>query len=151
MKQDDALLSELSDLLQDDVFQSALCASAGKCAFDTGSTLTEVSQSQPDSDQRPMIISGMHTPTRDRPYICDQDGCNKSFTRSSHLTRHKRTHTKKRPFACDQCNKSFSQSGVLTAHKRIHTGEKPFVCDQGGCHKTFTTSRDLIRHKRIHT
>ncbi|WP_230459790.1 hypothetical protein, partial [Sansalvadorimonas verongulae] len=58
MKYDDVLLSELSDFLQDDVFQSALCASAQECALADG-TLTE--ESQPDSDQRPKNISGMHT------------------------------------------------------------------------------------------
>ncbi|MTI11597.1 hypothetical protein E1189_00540 [Sansalvadorimonas verongulae] len=30
--------------------------------------------------------------TGERPYVCDQDGCNKAFTTSSHLTKHKRTH-----------------------------------------------------------
>ncbi|MTI11539.1 hypothetical protein E1189_00225, partial [Sansalvadorimonas verongulae] len=32
--------------------------------------------------------------TGDKPYICDQVGCNKRFTQSSHLARHLRAHRK---------------------------------------------------------
>ncbi|MTI11688.1 hypothetical protein, partial [Sansalvadorimonas verongulae] len=85
----DTLFPELSALQQqDDVFQSVICASAGECAFDTGGTLTEVSQTQPESDQRPTDISGMNTPgfnvkkypvrgcdqNGGKPFACDQDG-----------------------------------------------------------------------------
>ncbi|MTI11833.1 C2H2-type zinc finger protein [Sansalvadorimonas verongulae] len=153
LEQDAPLLSELSDLLQDDVFQSAPCASAEGCAFDTPS----------ESDQRLTNISGMNmlkVHTEDKLFVCDQDGCNKSFTSSSNFARHKRTHTGNRPYVCNQsgCNRSFTQPAHLTAHKRIHTGItahkrshtgegplsvirtgatsrslRPFVCDQDGC------------------
>ncbi|WP_230460195.1 C2H2-type zinc finger protein, partial [Sansalvadorimonas verongulae] len=120
LEQDETLLSELSDLLQDDAFQSVLCDSAGEFTPDTDSTLNEVSQIQPDNDQLPRNISGM---------ACDQDRGHETFTTSGHMTRHKRTHTRDRLFVCDfdGCNKAYIASGELTKHKRTHTRDRPFV------------------------
>ncbi|MTI11775.1 C2H2-type zinc finger protein, partial [Sansalvadorimonas verongulae] len=155
LKQNDTLLSELSGLLQDDVFQSVLCASTGECAFDTDGTLSEVSPTQPDSDQRPTDISGGHmvrSGVKKYPVgVCEKSGGNQSFSQPSRLTACKRTHTGEKPFICSQdgCHKAFTRSSDLTRHKRIHTGDRPHVCDQ--CHKAFTTSCNLTDHKRIHT
>ncbi|EHA21369.1 hypothetical protein ASPNIDRAFT_191126, partial [Aspergillus niger ATCC 1015] len=35
--------------------------------------------------------------------------CSQSFTKEDHLSRHIRTHTKERPFACSVCGKPFSR------------------------------------------
>ena len=66
---------------------------------------------------------------------------------------HKRTHSRERPYKCDVdgCDKAFTQSGTLAQHKHTHTGEKPYKCDVDGCDKAFAYSNKLARHKRTHT
>ncbi|WP_230459824.1 hypothetical protein, partial [Sansalvadorimonas verongulae] len=60
LEQNDALLSEISDLLPEEVFQRFLCTSAQECALntdgslaETNDTLTEVSEIQPETRSTP--------------------------------------------------------------------------------------------------
>lgn len=59
-----------------------------------------------------------------KKYHCNQ--CNKSFTRSDMLTRHRRLHSGDRPFQCNECKQEFSRSDHLSTHMRTHTGK----CDE---------------------
>ena len=56
------------------------------------------------------------------------------------MVRHKRIHSRERPFQCNICDKAFTRSSSLVEHKRIHSGERPFQCN---------VSSGLIKHTRI--
>lgn len=53
-----------------------------------------------------------------RRHRCSE--CGKAFTRASHLSRHRLTHTGERPHRCASCGKAFSQKVHLQAHLRRH-------------------------------
>ncbi|KAK0376174.1 hypothetical protein CLIM01_06492 [Colletotrichum limetticola] len=84
-------------------------------------------------------------------YVCDIDGCGKSFYQSTHLDTHKRAHTGEKPYKCTwpNCERTFSQPGNLKTHMRRHTGEKPFRCEQ--CSKVFAQRGNLQTHMATHT
>ncbi|KAH3676254.1 hypothetical protein WICMUC_002131 [Wickerhamomyces mucosus] len=84
-------------------------------------------------------------PTEDKLFICNYDGCGKTFTRRYNVRSHVQTHLSDRPFVCDHedCNKAFVRQHDLTRHKKIHE-EFAFRCE---CGKKFSRQDALFRHR----
>lgn len=59
---------------------------------------------------------------RARNFFCSISGCEKSYTKKSHLDTHIRTHTREKPYPCtaDECNKKFARSDELSRHAKVH-------------------------------
>lgn len=91
------------------------------------------------------------TSTKARKYLCPWDGCQRAYTKSSHVKAHMRVHTGELPFACpwEGCGGRFPRAETLSRHYRRHSGERNYVCPQ--CSANFARSDHLRGHMKRHS
>jgi len=63
---------------------------------------------------------------------------------------HERTHTKEKPLKCSICNKCFSESSNLAKHRKTHGEEGFHFCSFPECGKSFHRLDQLKRHAGTH-
>ncbi|ESZ96406.1 hypothetical protein SBOR_3238 [Sclerotinia borealis F-4128] len=84
-------------------------------------------------------MDGQEPPSR---WLCQSQGCTKSFQRKEHLTRHQKSHSSTSPaYVCRICHKEFSRSDGLQRHLGLHgqqykkpTGRSRRAC--AACHSS---------------
>ena len=87
----------------------------------------------------------MRTHSGERPFTCPE--CEKSSTRGN-LAVHRRVHSGERPFTCVECGKSFSRSVHLSRHRKVHKLYTCSECGKVITNRSL--SRHKIIHQNAH-
>lgn len=102
-------------------------------------------------------MKSAHSDIRD--YVCEWQGCGKSFITATRLRRHHAAHEGREKFRCTvtDCGQTFRKHGTLQKHvTTFHEGRHPYVCELSNendmkCGAGFDTEGRLESHaRRVH-
>ncbi|XP_077546484.1 uncharacterized protein LOC144159086 isoform X2 [Haemaphysalis longicornis] len=110
----------------------------------------EIVETSPDSDRNSDADLGAAQPRMTGKHHFSCHFCPYTSSYKSAVTRHIRTHTKKKPFRCDLCSRSFSRREHLTRHSATHAKEKRYNCEKCPA-QGFISKAKLIQHMFSHT
>jgi len=80
-----------------------------------------------------------------KAYMCPVEGCNKAFSQSYNLTKHKKTVHEGVYYECEECGRRFGVKHNMSRHfQTVHLQEKRFKCPT--CGIKFARKQDLKRH-----
>lgn len=87
--------------------------------------------------------------TKEKPYKCENQDCDKTFSTISERSRHHKTHVPEKTYLCPEpgCGRSFSLYTHLYQHKFSHSDTK-FSCDINGCDKCYSRPYSLNYHRK---
>ena len=67
-----------------------------------------------------MLLHKFFCTLGEKPYSCPVKGCERRFSRSDELSRHRRAHTGEKRFGCGFCGHRFVRSDHLDKHVKRH-------------------------------
>ncbi|PMD29708.1 hypothetical protein L207DRAFT_593272 [Hyaloscypha variabilis F] len=111
---------------------------------------------QPQSETEEIISSPRNKDVSKFKFKCEK--CEKSYTRSTTLQEHKRSHNNERRWACQLCPRRFVRLKDRNRHQKSQHAEKTIECGlpfqlngmrwKWGCHQRFAREDGLVSHLR---
>ena len=97
------------------------------------------------------IKNSFYLNNKKKSKVLQCDVCLKSFSYSSELEKHYRSHTGEKPFACQICGRKFATYPNLVRHQTIHSDVRNFKCSFCPEDKFFKSKSQLSRHMILHS
>ncbi|XP_047664748.1 general transcription factor IIIA, b isoform X2 [Tachysurus fulvidraco] len=84
---------------------------------------------------------------KEKQYVCDYEGCLKTFRKNNRLKAHKCEHTNQLPFECryEGCEKKYVTAKKLKKHEKVHDG---YLCVEEGCEFQGRTWTEYQAHRK---
>jgi hypothetical protein len=101
-----------------------------------------------DSGMTSAPHSAFMSPEQQQQYALAAQWRGPSSPRSSspHSTHSSPGCERRRMYPCPDCNRLFTNSSNMTRHRRIHTGDRPYLCEH--CNLAFGNSSNRRKHER---